>query len=188
MKQLDSGALCTLDQLRDFYNLHGINIDVDDLLVELINRVSAIFQTLTNCNFKSATYIEYSDGDGNTIFPMHLPIISITSIYDDPEWKWGESTLIDSDDYMVNSNMILLKNCVSTGENNIKLTLVAGYNTIPKDLTHACITESIILHKRKDTLGILNVTDLAGNTSFYQKGFLPVTTDILNHYKCLHVG
>jgi len=95
-------------------------------------------QTTYNSNDENSLY----DGDGtDTLLLRQFPIVSVTSLFDDPDRSYGASSQISSSDYMIyaNEGKIVLDGLTFTrGRQNIKVVYSAGYSTIPEDLKSAC--------------------------------------------------
>lgn len=112
------------------------NTSASTALVELlINGASAFIERLCGRKFKSASYVEYQDGDGGQrIFARQYPITAIAKITeDDVELTESEYTPY------LDSGIINRENGWSEGVQNIKIEYSAGYAAIPADLEMACI-------------------------------------------------
>ena len=128
-------ALLTVNDLKVEGN---INVTTqDDLLLALSEAVQSLFGELTNRVMESATFTEYHGmrSRSDKIFLKNIPVISITSIHDDPDWDYGSSDLLSSDDYTFNadSGIVFYDGIFFTGNENVKVVYVAGYtvNTLP---------------------------------------------------------
>ena len=94
--------LATLDEIKAHYGMTGSSAEIDDELEAIAERISKIFETYCDRTFDSATYTEEYDGGGKSSLCLkHYPVTSITSIYDDSDWGWGEDYLVDSDNYRI---------------------------------------------------------------------------------------
>ncbi len=73
-----ANALATLDEVKEFYDMTGSKQADDDLIEDLIDRMTVTFQTYCGVvSFKAADYTEYIDGESTKyIFPKNTPIIS----------------------------------------------------------------------------------------------------------------
>lgn len=91
-------ALTTLVNVKAYIN--KTDTDSDSVLTSLIDRISKDISTECNRVFEVGNFTEYFDGDFNkTICVKNYPINAITSIYDDLEWVYPASTLINSTEY-----------------------------------------------------------------------------------------
>ena len=103
----------------------------DLLLTVLASAVESLWDKLTNRIWAKTTHVEYhsSKQEDSGIILDNFPIISVTSIYDDDDWVYGENTRVDSDDYTCNFNagIILYSGKFYEGKNNLKITYIAGY-------------------------------------------------------------
>jgi len=179
-------SLVTLDEIKQHYGMVGSDAAVDDELESISERISKIFETFCDRTFTETTWTEYYDGGGKNILVLdHYPIISITSIYDDSDWGWGATYLVDSDNYMIkNDREVVYKSGYVFYDyiQNVKVTYVAGYSTIPADLKHVAILETIRSYKSRKDVDVTSKTLADGSISFTSKEFLPMTLAVLNKY------
>lgn len=135
--------LTTLANVREYLGIDDAQTDDDTLLQNLITRESAAIEKECNRTFGDATYTEYHDGDGtDTVMLKQYPVNSITSIHDDTDRDYDSDTLIDSDDYVYDSDSGIVQLdgfSFVPGRQNVKVVYNAGYTTIPTDLEQACI-------------------------------------------------
>lgn len=183
---VSANALCTLDDVKDFLNMSGaVNAD-DELIMDLIDSVTDIFEIYCGVKaFKLNTYTEYYDGDYDKyIFPNNTPIVSVLEINDDTDWIWATDTTMAADTYrIVDSKYIVLKSDNTTnGDQNIKLRYTAGYATIPNDLKQICIEESSRRYKNRMDFDVISKTLDDGTVQYTEKGLLTTTKDVLNKY------
>jgi len=103
-------------------------------------------------SMEATTYTAYlsgpSDADGRVIRLPVRPVVSVTSVYDDPDWEWGSSTLVASTDYAVDTGdgTITLGPDGGTWSREpraIKVTYVAGFSVVPYDLKLAA---AVLVH------------------------------------------
>lgn len=141
--------LTTLESLRQYLGKDGADTQDDDLLFETIKRKSKVVNNFLDRNIEAQTYTEYYRGDGtNCLMVRQYPIISITSIYDDVGRVWPESTKKDPTTIAISNQtpgLIQLTGDIFINSawwnwyniENIKITYVAGYSTIPYDIEEA---------------------------------------------------
>jgi hypothetical protein len=173
----------------------GITDDNNDLLIlDLINDVSAMIESYCGRHFSVADYVEYQDGAGDDyFFTNEWPINSITSIYNDLEREFGDTTLVDSTYYtfyadegrvklvydFLYGNLIEL---FEPGVRNIKITYNAGYTVIPYDLK--MIAAEILTKKYKNTMdkrvGMISIGSAGETTVFHLNDMLPEHIKILD--------
>lgn len=181
-------SLITLDEVKKFIGMEGGTSDTDDLLEDLINRVSALFESYIDRSILVRDYTEYSDGKGlSVLFPHQYPVTTISGIWDDYDWEWNDDDLIDSDNYrIVEDSYIVFKTVtLSNYSQNIKIIYTAGYTTTPLDLVQSCITEVSRMYKNKNQVDVTAITLSDGTVSFSSKDLLPLTITTLNKYKRL---
>ena len=117
-----------------------------DVLGEIITDVSARMAVSTGRTDwgGSSSRTEYHHGGRPYLLPKYLPVTSVTSVNDDPEYSWGTGTaLTANDDYHISSGDNLIW-CVygsfMDGHKSVKLVYTGGYSTstIPAALKSLC--------------------------------------------------
>lgn len=187
---LASNALVTKIELEDYLEQEGSDSIESENLETVINGISTFFESYCDRSFYSTTYTEYMNGSGvKYLIPDNFPIISVTSIYNDSDWVWPETDLVDSTDYRItNDKMTILKDGTwSLGDENIKLTYVAGYTTIPDDLKLACLQQCTYEVKMISNKQSLAITLPDGSISFNNITLVPIAQSILKIYKRISV-
>ena len=185
-KTVGTYALITVDNVKDYYGLVGANDDT--LIMDLIDRATAQFETYCSRQFESRERTEEYDGNGTKyLFPKYYPITTISGILDDSDWAWGSTTEIDSTTYRIqNENTVVRKpgNVFTKGDQNIRITYTAGYadGSIPADLVQAAIEEVVRMYKRRAEVDVLAKTADDGSVTRVAKEFLPTTLRVLDKY------
>jgi hypothetical protein len=185
-----ANALATLEEVKLFYGMVGSKQADDDLLEDLIDRMTQQFETYCGVNsFKVTDYTEYIDGQSSKyIFPQNPPIVSITSINDDSDWTWDSSTLIDAADYrIVDSRYVVYNSKFGSGDQNIQMVYRGGYSTIPLDLKQSCIEEVTKRYKHRRDIDMTDKTLDDGSASYTETAFLPQTLEVLYKYKLMWI-
>lgn len=155
--------LCTLDDLKGY--LEGLaNVNkYDTLLAAIITMTSKRFGSYCEREWDNNSgndITEYFDGTGQDfIIVKHVPIASVTSLYDDANRSYGADTLIDATDYVFYADRGIIQLDGSTfgkGLKNIKAVYKGGYtaSTIPDDLRMACLLESAKTFEMRKRLGL----------------------------------
>jgi hypothetical protein len=182
--------LCTLDQVKDYMSLSSSKAIDDDLIEDLITRITTQFHNYVGYQIKSTDYTEYHDGDGEPlVFPNVIPINSVTLLADDVDWEWGSDTQFSSDDYrIVDNRYVALKSSYFTSSTqNIKITYNAGYSTVPTDIVQACIEEAGRKYKHRKDFDSTSKSLDDGSTQYVEKGLMTSTKEVLNKYRILTV-
>ncbi len=125
--------LTTIASFKAFIKKNATDTDNDATIGDFITQASIEINQYCKRQFKAKTYVEYQSGDGisGTLFARQLPIISVTSLYDDPARLWGSANLIASTSYAVDYDagyVELLTSVFSDAVKNLQLTYVAGYD------------------------------------------------------------
>lgn len=150
--ELSDQALVSLATLRGYLDV--ANSDQDGRLTEMINWMSAEVCNYCNRTFAKTTYTNiYLDGDGSdTLLLPNYPIVSVSDLRDDVDRDFGEDSIIDAEDYMpiADEGIIQLEGDLvfSRGKKNIRVSFVAGYDTIPYDVQHAVLEWAATIWKK----------------------------------------
>lgn len=186
---VDTYALTTISGVKTFIGL--ATTSDNSLLEDLVDSVSALFETYCDRQFLSREYTEYQDGkDVDILFTDQYPVTSITSIHDDREWAWGSATEVSSSSYRASSDgrsIVFKDTYLLDYYQNIKIIYTAGHGSTPYDLEQACIEEAARLYKNKNQIDISSKSLSDGSVSYVVSDFLPKTLTILNKYKKLKV-
>lgn len=184
-------ALCTRDDVKLFGTITDSTDAADTLIKDLIDRVSTRIERYCDRVFEEATYTEYYDGTGTDyLYTNQYPIVTISGIYDDTLWAWGEDTLISGTEYRISNNKrkVLYNTYFTDASENIKIVYTAGYTTIPYDIQQVCITEVLRIYKRKLEPDVSSKSMQDGGQNVYiTDAFLPSSVSVLNSYKRLYV-
>lgn len=135
------------------------------------------------------SYVLYLPGPGGKELQCPIwPIQSVTSLYDDPNRAYGSGTLIASTDYDIDkpAGKIILTESAAWGafssdtHRAIKLTVVAGWATIPADILHAVGLQLRHVWRSRDAVGMENVNHASGSSaSFRAFTVLPEVKELL---------
>ena len=179
--------ICTLDQVKDFLGQTGAKQLDDDLITDLCGRITEQFQNYCGVSsFNAAAYTEYHDGGASkyVFLNANLPINSITTIHDAPDWTWGSDTLIAATDYrIVDSKYIVAQTNFTDNEQNVKVVFNAGFSTLPEDLVQAAIEEVGRKYKHRTDFDVLNKVMTDGTTQYTEPGLMKSTKQVLKYYK-----
>lgn len=159
----------------------------DDIFIRnLLDRTTKLIERYIGRVLFQTTYTEYYSGDGkmDEVAVNHWPLISISSLKDDPGRVFTIADLVDDDvtspgDYVIlekgkveNPGIVKLINGLvfTRSDNGIKITYIGGYaeDDIPLDLKHAQVEwVAFILAQKTDRLGVRSVK-LGDYTVAYQ--------------------
>ena len=189
---INTYSLASLPDVKSFMGMTGTTSEIDDLLAELINRYSTLFESYMGKNVLSREHTEYYDGNNsNMLITRQYPITTISGIWNDSDWEWGSATEIDSTSYRASESAIGVINFKSTVfgnyDQNIKIIYTAGFSSVPEDIKHACIKEVARSYKNRQEIGVTSKTLTDGTVSFSAQGLLVETTLVLDMYRKLWV-
>lgn len=144
----------------------------------------------------ASTYVLYLDSplkSDRLVLQLPIkPIVSITSIYSDPDRKYESSsllTLANIDIDKVNGRLIIkptTSTAFDSGYRALKVTLVAGYATDspPTDLVHAICVWASQLHRSKQTQGKESITQGGQSVRLSTKVMPWEVKEILFRFRC----
>ena len=183
--------LCTVDEVKDFGEIKGATSQDDDLIEDLITRITTLFENHIDKNIKSREYTEQYDGLGvSNLITDQYPIISIDSIHDDTTWEWGSDSTVGSTDYRIHTDKthVILQTTLVNGSQNVKIVYTAGYEVIPTDIVQVCIEEVLrkYNHRRDFDVTARSIGD-AGSVTYTEKGLLTGTKAVLDKYKRMSI-
>lgn len=180
-----STAWSTLVLVREHLQIAASDTSKDEQLKSLINRATlALERYCGREQLKSKTYTEYHDGDGDDyILTQERPIISVTSLHDDPDRDFTATTLLtENEDFIVYSKEGMIKKfedgVFNIGKQNIKLVYVAGYATIPDDAEMACTILVAFWYNKSGSEGHTSLS-LGGLSKSYDPAAWPATVKAL---------
>ena len=151
-------SLCTTADVKEYMGITSSSLDA--LIASLITRMEAFIKRYTGRVFEAADYVEQYDadiGNGGILLLLQYPVISVTTLWDDPNRVFGDDTIVGTSDYVVYSvegsirlddtQATLYQNAQAVGVGfqvglqSVKVSYRAGYEdgAIPADLTQACI-------------------------------------------------
>lgn len=162
--------------------LLGVTAD-DATVADLITRADAIlsawcgYQPATEGGvptFEDVSFVRYMHGPGGRDLWLPVwPIVSITSIYDDPDEAYGAATLVGSGDYAARDRgrvRLTLSSVHGTWSGDedglpIKATWVAGYETVPAPLKQLVAEYVGVLWRLRAGPGVSSNSSQRGTTS-----------------------
>jgi uncharacterized phiE125 gp8 family phage protein len=152
---MGSYDLVTLAQVKE--HLEIVNADQDSYLSTLIERVTGLVEGSTRRKLKSRTYTdELYDGSGTAVLRLkEWPVTSITAIsfldsQTSTTWTSQSLTYAVIDKETERSIVFRDGTPFPRGFQNVKLTFVAGYSTVPAELASETLRFLTLLHRLKD--------------------------------------
>ncbi len=140
---VDSDALTTLANVKYALQIPQGTTTFDDSLATMINLASKSIEARCRRQFKQATYTDkrYSGNGECLLFLPQYPVISVTSIYLDGVLQVAFDPDAQAGDYILHAEHGILERPAgwSRGRQNIKVTHVANFATIPPAVAEICI-------------------------------------------------
>lgn len=138
----------------------GLEVATYDTVLQLIlDAIENLFEEMAMTKFGSTSITEYHSTPKYTrnIFLRVVPIISITSIHDDPDWEYGTVSLIAEADYTFDPDTGIVSYGADffEGERNVKVVYTAGYTleTLPKRVKQIIIRQAATWYTQQKNKG-----------------------------------
>ena len=178
-------SITTVANCKAFRGIGSDNTEHDAELERIIPAVQAFLEQECGRKFDQQTVTEYYHGARaygcqrespsswrNRLLVARPPIQSVTNIWDDYLRAYGSTTLLATSSYLVadaEAGLIMLNGLYfNVGLNNIKITYVGGYQTMPLDLEQAAI-EMVWAAREKgqhNLIGVRSRSVADGNLQF----------------------
>jgi len=168
--------------------------------------VSAAIERFINTHVEAKRVTEFHSGSGDSgqLFVNHFPIIAISAMWDDPDRVFGDTTLFATEDFtfdpsagwvelITTSRSTLIPSDsarFSRGVRNIRITLTAGYSTIPDDIRQAALDWSGHLYKQvdKNSFGVNSIERADVAQGIRDLGIMPAgVKELLNPYRTRNI-
>ncbi len=181
-----STILCTRDSVKTYLGLSGGTYD--DALDALIAAAGEAIERACGRRFGLVEYTEYHDGGEDRVVLRHRPVTDLTAVWDDPDRNFGDATLIDPGEIVLDAYagvIILPKSTFSRGVRNVKATYTAGYDSVPDDAAQACrMLVAAWFHRGREAGDGLDQRGAAETTQrFAAEPWPPAATEILGRYR-----
>lgn len=147
--------LSTLASCKEHLGISATTFDA--VIGTLLSRASDWIEAYCDRTFASTAYTEDYDGDGSdTLIVRNPPIVSVTSLHDDQARDFTSATLIDADDYYVDTakGMVkLISGRFSFGRGNVRAAYTGGFATVPKAVALAAVELTAFWFNRRKSSG-----------------------------------
>jgi uncharacterized phiE125 gp8 family phage protein len=186
-------ALVTLAQAKTQLKITGSSEDT--FLESLVNRASEKAKKYCGRNFITDDFVEFYDGTGEDfIIVRNYPIISLTSLYDDPLRLFGADTQISiASDVLLDPGPGIIRlwnqrNFFIRGKANVRVSYSGGYedDTVPYDLQEAVLTMIVHAYRRlyqDQRIGLVSETIGDRNQTFAREAIPKEAEEILKKYR-----
>lgn len=199
-------ALATLTQCKTAIgNLDTSSTSEDTFLQQLLDTVSAMIarhlgyppaSAGATPTIEDTTYTHYSrtgelmvSEDGGTIYFPVRPVVSVTNVYDDVNLDWA--TAETSTDYILDGvvGRLIIKpagtwGTATIGDNMaVKCTYVAGFETVPSEITNACTLWVKHLFENRRTQGQTSMSEGGISIGISQESIPPNVGRLLEPFK-----
>ena len=126
-------AFIAIDDIKTEIGMDLADTTYDSLLNNLSSAVIDLLDRLTNRTWVETEHTEYHNGAEcyNIVLLKNYPVKSkaFVTLYDDPDWEYGNDTLIDAEDFQVDleRGIIYYNSRFFACNQNIKVVYTAGY-------------------------------------------------------------
>ncbi len=186
--------LTTLANVKSFLGIKTADTAHDDLLSNLIARVTSRAGETFGRTLIQATLTEIKDGEGRpSVWLSSPPIASVASVHESADQVWDADSLVDADDYIPRLNdasdaELRRKAGVPWLEDFQSLRVIydGGFSTIPAWLEDAAIKNTAWWFNNRLRLG-LSSTSLR-ETAVATRALLELTDDLRRLYAPLQTS
>ena len=126
-------AFIAISDVKTEIGMDASDTTYDSMLSAIVSGVLSLLDQLTNRTWATGSHTEYYNGVDcpNKVFLKNFPVSSKddVSIWDDPDWEYGSSDQISSDDFQVDLSrgVIYYNSRFFQSHQNIKVIYTAGY-------------------------------------------------------------
>jgi hypothetical protein len=161
--------LTTLAHLKQMLGIPDATTTYDDLLTNVIARMSRMIEGALGVPIVEASYQEISDGKGSAVHVLRRkPVTDVTAVYMGSDDTWDSTTLVDPTNYSVDANLpriVLRSGVFPWGMLNVRVDYTAGYSTIPLDVEGYCLKKCVELWNQRQQLGLTSISLKDGSIS-----------------------
>jgi hypothetical protein len=174
--------LTTLAHVKQWVGL--ANTVSDDLLERMITSCSAAMESWMNRTIARTSYVETRNGTGGSaLLVQQYPIVSVSGVTVGAVAVPARARIGDGG-YVFDETRILLDGSTFTrGMQNVTVSYVAGYATVPQDIEQACIDIIGDWFRYKDRAGKLSEGIEGQTISFTDTAFPSRAQGVLNQYR-----
>ena len=145
----------TLDQLKDYMRIPRDDVMQDDRYGATLDAASSAIRRYCGREFQEASLTEYYDGNGAPwVYVKRPPIITLTSVHDDPDRDYTSSSEVLSADRITYANegkIFRTSGGFASSQQNIKVIYIGGFTlpggsaldassvALPDDVRFVCI-------------------------------------------------
>ncbi len=181
--------LATLAAAKAFKNLDTDEHDAE--LMRLLGVVSTFVETYCRRTFAQGTVTEYHSPLAGAVrlFLKRPPLVTITSVHDDPDRVYGAETLVAATDYVIEDEAAGLLafdgHALAGGIKSVKVVYVGGYSPIPGDLEQAAVELTWLTRDLGDKalLGVQAKQIADGSITTYQRSRLEAVRELIEPYR-----
>ena len=188
---LDTGAIATLADCKEYLGLSTGSTDYDRRLRALINTVTYQFDSYTNRTLSPSCHTEYHDGDGSDeLYLNQWPLVSTSTNIDvriDVDRSYDTGDKVDSTSVIVYSTagkVVLDDDTFDAGYQSVKVVYTAGYSTIPYDLEYAALEMVRVLFDREKSNSVGRRSESFEGAAVTYEPTMPWSVkDVLDKYR-----
>lgn len=175
-------AFITLTEIRHWLDVKGTADDA--LLEDLIVAASKFIETWISRDLSSRSYTETYDGPGGRRLSLRAyPVTAVTSLTIDGATIPAAASSTDLG-YVISGRGLALRGYRFTeGVENVAVTYVAGYDSVPVDVAQACKELVGLRYKERDRIGYVSKAVGGEVVAYSQKDMSEAVKTLLNAYR-----
>lgn len=152
--------LVTLEEVKDWAESDGFPLKSDNFVNACIKQVSKQIERHCDREFDITSRTEFYNGDNTIIRVTGFPIVSVSSLWDDPDREFDSGDeLVENDDFVIMPERGIIKKRHGRffeGIQSVKVIYSGGLSAdtenMPDDLKMACIQQVLFWLRGKDKL------------------------------------
>jgi len=155
-----AGDLTTTTALKAYLGIEAeepLDSTQTSLLERLVTAASVWFKNQTGCDFTSASYTDYFNGNGGRQYTCKVyPVTAVSSVLVDGVSISARVAVTDTGYSILDDGIYLVGYTFTRGTKNCSIAYTAGYTTIPADAEQAVIEWASMEYKQRDRIGQMN--------------------------------
>jgi hypothetical protein len=170
-------ALITKEEVKEQLSISASTTVDDAYITNLCLRVSAFMKRYIGMSIEQESLTEYYDGNGEpSLYVRSVPVIAINAVYESYDQTWDATTLIDSDDYIVDLKIGRIYRLGDVpfllGVQNVRVIYDAGYAAVPDDIKMVAIDLVSAKYNRRKAAGISSRSLADGSITYFTSNSL----------------
>ena len=160
-----SNPYITVEDLKSELTIDVTDTDDDSRLEVIADSVWDLWSKMTNRVWETTSYTDYHSPDYgmNRVYLKNIPVEEVVAVYDDVDWVFSTSRLIDQSDYNHDpeTGELYYNGYFDKGFRNVKVEYIGGYTTsnFPKSLKQTIIRQGTLWFRQAKEFSDIKKTD-----------------------------